>query len=292
MYSKPNLLNSFLLVYFFELEQRLNLRDNQLHDVKFQSEESNTDEFLKRYFKTYISEHNKIESTDIKQLNIKIDSEEYFIHLNNLQSYKILNVLLPEELSQEQKQNIAKAKKSVYTNPDLYLEITDGSAIHFESIELKSTKNNKIPGSSVQQISPFEWVIFVKRGKDKVSIATGYYLNSITSKLPFPDRSPRPQIAFKTLENWNKKYRNLKGETLVVENITKLNKEKMILLNDWQDFLTNEWMQIIQAETARNNEKWFNNAIRKFAIKFLDYTARLTEEEKIALKTRLEDMIK
>lgn len=290
--STPSLLNSFLLIYFFELEQKLNTEENHLQKVKFQSEESNTDEFLKKYFKEYLSRNNNIEATNLKQLQIKIDVEEFIINIEDLFSYRISNVLLPEELSKEQKQNIANSKKSVYTNPDLYLEITDGNYTYFESVELKSTKDNKIPGSSVQQVSPFEWVIFVKRSKGEVSITTGYYLNSITNKLPFPDRSPRPQIGFKTLENWNKKYRKVKDQVLTIENITDLNKEKISLLNDWQDYLANEWLQIIQAASSKNNEKWFNNALRKFAVKFLDYTDKLSEKEKISLKNKLLKMIK
>lgn len=290
--STPSLLNSFLLVYFFELEKKLNKKENQLQKVKFQSEESNTDEFLKKYFKEYLSRNNNIEATNLKQLQIKIDVKEFIINVEDLFSYRISNVLLPEELSKEQKQNIANSKKSVYTNPDLYLEITDGNYTYFESVELKSTKDNKIPGSSVQQVSPFEWVIFVKRSKGEVSIATGYYLNSITNKLPFPDRSPRPQIGFKTLENWNKKYRKVKDQVLTIENITDLNKEKISLLNDWQDYLANEWLQIIQTDSSKNNEKWFNNALRKFAVKFLDYTDKLSEKEKKSLKNKLLKMIK
>lgn len=290
--STPSLLNSFLLIYFFELEKKLNTEKNQLQKVKFQSEESNTDEFLKKYFKEYLSTNNNIENSNLKQLQIKIDVEEFLINVEDLYSYKILNVLLPEELSKEQRQNIANSKKSVYTNPDLYLEITDGNYTYFEFVELKSTKDNKIPGSSIQQVSPFEWVIFIKRSKDKISIATGYYLNSITNKLPFPDRSPRPQIGFKTLENWNKKYRKVKDQVLTVENITELNKEKVSLLNDWQDYLANEWLQIIQADSSRNNEKWFNNALRKFAVKFLDFTDKLSKKEKKILKEKLQKMIK
>mgnify|MGYP003330257066 CR=1 FL=1 len=41
----------------------------------------------------------------------------------------------------------------------------------YEKIELKSTKDNAIPGSSVQQINPDEWVIFVKH--TRFSIITG-----------------------------------------------------------------------------------------------------------------------
>lgn len=289
---KPNLLNSFLIVYFHKIENELNNTKNGLETIKFQSEEANTDEFLKRYFQDFLSKHNDIRDVKLKKLAVKIDSEESIIDIEELKSYKITNVLLPEHLTAEQKKDITIAKKSVYTNPDLYLEITDGENIYFESVELKSTKDNNIPGSSVQQVSPFEWVIFVKRDNEKVLVTTGFYINSITEKLPFPDRSPRPQIGFKTLLDWNKKYRKVENDILKIENSIEINNDKIKLLTDWQDFLASEWLEIIKSEESRNSEKWFNNAIRKFALKFLEYSEKLTIDEKENLKNKLTKLIK
>ena len=292
MNTTQNLLNSFLIVYFYKIENELNTTKNGLETIKFQSEEANTDEHLKKYFQEFLLKHNDLSNVKLKKLAVKIDAEEHTIDIENLQSYKIKNVLLPEQLSTEQKKSITESKKSVYTSPDLYLEITDGTNIYFESVELKSTKDNNIPGSSVQQVSPFEWVIFVKRDNDKVLVTTGFYINSITEKLPFPDRSPRPQIGFKTLLDWNKKYRKVENEVLTIENITEINNDKIKLLTDWQDFLATEWLEIIKSEESRNSEKWFNNAIRKFALKFLDYTNSLSESEKEKLKQNLTKIIK
>ncbi|AIG29687.1 hypothetical protein IA01_04025 [Flavobacterium psychrophilum] len=289
---KSNLLNSFLIVYFYKIENELNNTKNGLETIKFQSEEANTDEFFKRYFQDFLSKHNDVKDVKIKQLAVKIDSEESIIDIEKLNSYKITNVLLPEHLTAEQKKEITKAKKSVYTNPDLYLEITDGTNIYFESVELKSTKDNNIPGSSVQQVSPFEWVIFVKRDSEKVLVTTGFYINSITEKLPFPDRSPRPQIGFKTLLDWNKKYRKVENDLLTIESSVEINNDKIKLLTDWQDYLASEWLEIIKSEESRNNEKWFNNAIRKFALKFLEYSEKLTKSEKEKLKNNLTKLIK
>ncbi len=287
-----NLLNSFLIVYFYKIENELNTTKNGLETIKFQSEEANTDEFLKRYFQSFLLKHNDLSGVKLKKLSVKIDSEEHTIDVENLMSYKIINVLLPEHLSTGQKKSITESKKSVYTSPDLYLEISDGTNIYFESVELKSTKDNNIPGSSIQQVSPFEWVIFVKRDNEKVLVTTGFYINSITEKLPFPDRSPRPQIGFKTLLDWNKKYRKVENEVLTIENISEINNDKIKLLTDWQDFLATEWLEIIKSEESRNSEKWFNNAIRKFALKFLDYTNTLTEADKEKLKNNLTRLIK
>ncbi|WP_187477904.1 hypothetical protein [Amniculibacterium sp. G2-70] len=292
MNTTQNLLNSFLIIYFYKIENELNTTKNGLETIKFQSEEANTDEHLKKYFQEFLLKHNDLSDVKLKKLSVKIDSEEHTIDIENLQSYKIINVLLPEQLSVEQKKSITESKKSVYTSPDLYLKITDGTNIYFESVELKSTKENNIPGSSVQQVSPFEWVIFVKRDNEKVLVTTGFYINSITEKLPFPDRSPRPQIGFKTLLEWNKKYRKVENEVLTIENITEINNNKIKLLTDWQDFLATEWLEIIKSEESRNSEKWFNNAIRKFALKFLDYTDKLTESDKQNLKSNLTKLIK
>lgn len=292
MNSKPNPLNSFLVVYFYNIENELNNSKNGLETVKFQSEEANTDEFLKKYFQAFLSKHNNIRNVKLKKLTVKIDAEEYTIDIEKLKCYKISNVFLPENLTFEQKKEITKVKKSVYTNPDLYLEITDGTNIYFESVELKSTKDNNIPGSSVQQVSPFEWVIFVKRDNEMVVVTTGSYINSITEKLPFPDRSPRPQIGFKTLLDWNKKYRKVENEVLKIENITEINNEKIKLLIDWQDYLASEWLEIIKSKEVKNNEKWFNNAIRKFALKFLEYSENLSSLERENLKKNLTNLIK
>ena len=292
MNTTQNLLNSFLIVYFYKIENELNTTKNGLETVKFQSEEANTDEHLKKYFQDFLLKHNDLSNVKLKKLAVKIDFEEHIIDIENLQSYKITNVLLPEQLSLEQKKAITGSKKSVYTSPDLYLKITDGTNIYFESVELKSTKDNNIPGSSVKQVSPFEWVIFVKRESEKVLVTTGFYINSITEKLPFPDRSPRPQIGFKTLLDWNKKYRKVENEILTIENITEINNDKIKLLTDWQDFLATEWLEIIKSEENRNSEKWFNNAIRKFALKFLDYTNTLTDIDKEKLKDNLTKLIK
>jgi hypothetical protein len=288
---KPNLLNSFLLVYFYSIENKLNNTKTGLETIKFQSEEANTDEFLKKFFKEFIVKNNSIKKTKFEKLSIKIDAETYIFETKDLLRYEVVNVFLPEQLTETQKKKITEAKKSVY-NPDLYLEITDGREVFYESVELKSTKDNNIPGSSVQQVSPFEWVIFIKRDNDTVSVTTGFYINSITEKLPFPDRSPRPQIGFKTLVEWNKKYRKESDKILSIENITEINKDKIKLLTDWQDYLATEWLEIIKSKTSKNNEKWFNNALRKFVVKFLDYSDSLTKVEKEKLKKNLNNLIK
>ena len=290
--KKPTLLEAFLIIYFNEIEKKLNQSDNKINEIKFQSEEANTDEFLKIFFKEFISLNNNINETNIKNLVVKIDNNNYEISTKDVINYRIVEALLPTELTESQKKNILDNKKSVYTNPDLYLKIFDGKDYLYESVELKSTKNNNIPGSSVQQVSPYEWVIFIKRGVNSVKVTTGYYLNSITNKLPFPDRSPRPQIGFNTLENWNSKYRKENNQNLIIKTESEINFEKIKLLEDWQEFLTDEWIEIIKAENIKNNEKWFNNAIRKFSLKLLKLSQSKSEEENQKLIDKLNKLIR
>ena len=73
----PNLLSSFLIVYFYKIENELNNTKNGLETIKFQSEESNTDEFLKKYFQDFLSKHNNINDINLKRLAVKTDSEEH-----------------------------------------------------------------------------------------------------------------------------------------------------------------------------------------------------------------------
>ncbi len=47
-----------------------------------------------------------------------------------------------------------------------------------------------------------------------------------------------------------------------------------------------------QSEESKNSEKWFNNAIRKFGLKFLEYSEELTKIEKESLKKTLTKLIK
>lgn len=286
-------LKAFLTLYFYQLEVLLNSNTTELEQIKFQSEEANTDEFIKLFFQGFIKNNNIIVIDDIEVLTLFNGDEVVNFNITEFENYRITNVFIPGELSQEQKKTITESKKSVYTNPDLLLQIEDGNSIHFESLELKSTKNNNIPGSSVQQVSPFEWVIFVKRSLVKIEVSTGHYINSITEKLPFPDRSPRPQIGFNTLSNWNKVNRVIKENQLIIIDEVEITNQKIKLLSDWQDFLATEWMSIITSgDDLKNNEKWFNNTLRKFAIKFLEYSEDLTTIERDALLKRLTSLIK
>jgi hypothetical protein len=280
-----NPIDFFLAAYFFQLENLLNQEKKGLAKVKFQSEEANTDEYFKAFVADIITKNNSISTLEIE--NVIINNNRF--EIKELQEFKIIEVILPNELSIEQKQQSAKEKDGIYTNPDILIKIENGENIYFQTIELKSTKVNAIPGSSIQQVKPYEWVIFIKRNQ-KIEITTGFYINSIIEKLPFPDRSPRPQVAFNTLSKWNQTNRIIENENLIYNIDKESEATKIKLLNSWQNFLTDEWLDIIKSENVNKNEKWFNNAIRLFAMKFLDYTETLDEKELNDLYERLKKL--
>jgi hypothetical protein len=282
----------FLALYFYNLEIILNQNDSGLSSVKFQSEESNTDEYLKKFFKPFILNNNNIQNIENEMCVFDIDGKKTSLTKNVFLNYRITDVLLPENLTQEQKLLISKQKKSVYTNPDLYLIISNGIEIWYESVELKSTKMNNIPGSSIQQVSPYEWVIFIKRTDTNVEVTIGHYINCITDRLPFPDRSPRPVIGYNPLKEWNLENRKLIGKDFYLKINTDEHIQKLKILEDWQDFLATNWMEILLKKSNKISEPWFNNAIRKFVIKIFDYTENMTSDEVGLFYQKIKKMIK
>lgn len=204
-YDFNDTVNCFMFAYMYELELSLNDSKTSLLDVSFQSDEANTDRPLKVFIKEFIeNSFNKLPQSKLEtQLNLNLSSYKENFHYKYFSNISITKVFLPDELSIEHKEQIAENKSSVYTNPDLFFKISDGTNTTYRSIELKSTKNNAIPGSSIQQIDADEWVIFVKHNKNSIELTTGQYIHSINSKLQFPDRSPRPQVAFNELTSWN-----------------------------------------------------------------------------------------
>jgi hypothetical protein len=284
--------DQFLSLYFYYLETILNQDNSGLSKIKFQSEESNTDEYLKKYFKKFIKDNNHLQNIPNKKCIFEIDGKREIVSNNKFNDYKIVDVLIPEELTQEQKNKISETKTSIYTNPDLYLMITNGKEFWSESVELKSTKVNQIPGSSIQQVSPYEWVIFVKRSETNTEVTIGHYINCITDKLPFPDRSPRPLIGYVPLKEWNNENRFIIENVFNLKINTKEHIEKLKILEDWQDYLASKWIEIINKNSTKNSEAWFNNAIRKYTLKVLDLTKNMTPKEIETLYLKIRNMIK
>lgn len=283
-------IQNFMCIYMYKLEEDLTNHKDDLIEVSFQSDEANTDRPLKEYLKKHIEESFSSipEDTDITSLCFEGAT---FTDMLAIKQIRVNRVLLPEDISDELKEAIKASKSSVYTNPDLYLELKLGNELSYESIELKSTKNDSIPGSSIQQIVPEEWVIFIKHTGKNISISTGQYIHAINSKMQFPDRSPRPQVSFKAMFTWNKDNRIVKSNTLCYEKDDDDN-NKRALISDWQDVLSQRWIDILfNATSTKANEPWFNNNMRKFILSFLTKYENLTDAEKKEFKERVESLI-
>ena len=155
----------------------------------------------------------------------------------------------------------------------------------------QSTKKDAIPGSSIQQILPNEWVIFIKHAKNNISVTTGQYIHAVNSKMQFPDRSPRPQVSFQEMKKWNAQNRVLSYQSLIYKKDLEEN-TKYELIDDWQNVLAQRWIDILfNSKNIRSNEPWFNTTMRKFIILFLDKYDSLSISEKERFKKNINDLI-
>lgn len=286
-----NIIEAFMNVYMFELEKELQKHKEKISQISFQSDEANTDRPLKEYLRDFINT-NFYKIPDSSTIDtISLGKEIQFTdNSKELKLIKINKVLLPEDITQEIKEELSKNRKSIFTNPDLCLEIIYKNQKYFQTIELKSTKNNSIPGSSIQQVKPEEWIIFIKHSSNNVEISTGQYINAINAKMEFPDRSPRPQVSFSELQKWNNKNRKLSQNELSYNIDDKYFKEE--LLYDWQKVLVDDWIDVLFDFEPTENPTWYNNTLRKFIIEFLYKYDNLSEYEKKKFKENIKKNIK
>ncbi len=286
--------NYFMYIFMYELELQLNNLHNEISTLQLHLDEANTDAELKRFIKNFIEKNfNTLPQEKMNHtLTISTDNVAKNFQYSDFDNFYICKVLLANEIDSSVKKQISK-NSSVYTNPDLLFIITDGITEGFMRVELKSTKKSSIPGSSIQQVDPLEWVIFVKNNtnKNEVHIQTGQYLNCINSKLQFPDRSPRPQVSFNELHNWNKQNRLLSTQNISYRKITPEVELKNLLLLDWQNFLAQKWIDVLFNNNYKSKEPWFNTNLRKFILMFLKKYDTLTLDEKNAFKTSIESVL-
>lgn len=274
------ILHCFLAMYLRGLEQNTKLLQT-LASIDYQQDEANTDKPAKIVIRDFMNTHPQLGVTNFSEVMIVQDIENYHISLIDLQQVSIDKAYIPEELSQDIKHAIKQAKNGAnYTNPDIYVDLVYQGVKYSISIEVKSTKDNKIPGSSVQQIDPFEWVIFIKREKNQsVQLTTGMYLNSITNRLPFPDRSPRPEVAFDTLKDWNEQYIKQHDNQLILQYNPKDIEQKSQILLDWKQKLVTDWLAVVQKKPL-SSRKWFDDTLILFAKQLVDYYEMLEPNEK------------
>ena len=274
----------------YELEKYLLLKKDEISKISLWSDEANTDRPMKEYLKKII----ETEFFEIpEQSTIKnIITNSHKANISDFDYIKINRVLLPEEITEDIKNKLYINKASVFTSPDILLEIIKEKDFLYEPIEIKTTKTDSIPGSSIQQIIPEEWVIFIRFTKNDIEITTGQYIHSINAKIQFPDRSPRPQVSFLELKNWNENNR-ISTDNSLIYNLDSENLAKLELIKDWQNVLADRWIELIfETDRVKANEPWFNNNIRKFILKFLKKYDLLSEEEKRSLKEKIIRLIK
>ena len=288
-------LQIFMYIYMFELECWLNQHYEEVLNISFQSDEANTDRPLKEYLKQVIENQcNCIKKLSNVERLVVCDDEKNSVEYRVseiIKDIKVEKVLLPEDITPRIKELLKANNGAVYTNPDICLVFNINGTEEYETIELKSTKSDTIPGSSVQQVTPNQWVIFVKHERTNAKIATGKYLHAINSKIQFPDRSPRPQVSFAELESWNENCR------LFFDNIVEYNSEgedslKYELLTDWQGVLARRWADIVLDNEPSNREPWFNNNLRRFILEFLNEYDDMSPLEQKQYKKFLERVIR
>lgn len=281
-------LQLFMYLYMYELELWLNEHSREVLDISFQSDEANTDRPLKEFIKNAIELHcNTL--TLLNDINyIIIDDVRYDIS-ESIKNATINSVILPP-ISDNLKSILKSKKNAVFTEPDICLAVNINGSVEYETVELKSTKTDAISGSSVQQILPDEWVIFVKHGKKGAEITTGQYFHAINSKMQFPDRSPRPQVSFSELQNRNNLYRK-NDNTSVTYNSADDESIKYELLTDWQGVLAKRWTEVVFDSNPKKREPWFNNNLRKFILEFLSCYDKMSPDAQKKYKEFLADII-
>lgn len=279
MEKNQMILEAYMSAYLYELETMINKNNKIFEKVKFQQDEANTDKDVKEAIKKFIvDECNRI--TLINQ--VSIDNVTYNIDKN---SFVVEDALIPDDYDSTI-HNLMAQENAMYVNPDLVLKCSFFGKTVYQRIELKSTKSDKIPGSSVQQVLPDEWVIFIQhKDGEKIKTITGKYKDSISGKMAFPDRSPRPEISYGELKKWIDDYRVTCEETLTIKK-DNLEIDKEELLTNWQEVLSKRWLNVLRSD-KKENEPWFNNNLRKFILEFLNYYDALDENGKKGFKDKV-----
>lgn len=277
------LIEAYMRAYLYELEKEINANQNILKDVRFQMDEANTDKEVKQVLKDYI---NNSCNTIKKIKKVIIDNKEYDLDIHAFSVF----ARIPDDYTEDDKELVKEEKSAVYVNPDMILKCKIHDIETKQYLELKSTKDDKIPGSSVQQVVPDEWVLFIKHSKGKIESVSGQYKNSISGTMQFPDRSPRPQVSYNELKQWLQEYRVETESTLEFRH-DKNNEGKEKLLTDWQGVLSDRWLNVLKSDKKKKNEPWFNNNLRKFVISLLEYYDSMSSNEKESFKGKIKNNI-
>lgn len=329
-----NNLEDFLIIYMYFLEEKLNLqKQDKLRNIKFKSGKQNLDSPLIQRIMEIIEKDNfysldtLIEKPINKIKNLQVGNKTKTISLVDFKGWNV-QILLGDKKNYSNKQDKGKkwdghfksANADFFVPPDLGFIITDAQGnTYYKRVEIKMTKaegKGKIPGSSIQQLSENEWLIFFKyslesKSKDAsskseigniIDVTIGYYTDAINWKqdretnkiiVPFPDRSPRPIVSFSRLKKWNEQNRIAIGDTIHYkknQNKTFQNDENII--KDWKWNLIDRWIEIVLNPEKTNytsKDKWFDVVLKEFIISFLQKYNNLTNDEKEEVERRLKE---
>lgn len=275
----------YIYAFMYELEEQLNLNSNLFENVSFQSDEANTDKELKIVIKNFILSN----LTSLKKIK-SINSNSNTVHVINA---RIKDVLCSDEISGPIKlylESKSRTRGRVYKSPDLLLVIEFNDIDYYQAVEVKSTKDDKIPGSSVQQANPEDPVVFVRHKNGMIEVSTGLYMNAITDTMQFPDRSPRPQVGYKNLKDWNNNFRFISDDLLEFRyDENRANKTR--LFDDWQQVLCDRWIAMLNSNAKNTNEPWFNTNMRKFVLQLLEQYDQLSDKEKLDFKDKINNQL-
>ena len=284
----------FMCLYMYGLEVFLNENKTEFHNIELNKDEANLDSPLKAKIKELIENSYRTyqEIEEIKNVSfIEIDGQKHDVS-DDIKKARIDEVILPGNITDELKNILKSRKGGVYTKPDLCLKVEIAGSIEYVTIELKATKENAILGSSVKQIDFDEWTVFLKRTKSLIKFTTGQYINAINSKVRFPDRNPRPEVAFSEVESWNSNYRKIENNTLIFSPSSE-NENKKNIIKDLDNVLADRWVRILFGEEKqRGRTPWFTYELRRFIIKFLDKYDELSDNNKKKLKKNIKAKIK
>ncbi len=275
--------DKFLYIYMYQLEVGLQFLNKEIAKLPFQIDEANIDSHINMFIKNYIVSnnlHNIFTTSEYSQLNIN----DIIYTYNDLKDIHIHKVLIKSEITNDIKENL-KSQNKIYTSPDLLFLITDGVNSIYKKIEIKTTKNNQILGSSVKQIDTDSWCIFIKRYKDKCDILTGKYLYAIDGKLRYPDRNPRPTISFNQLKLFNSHNRVIQDNNIIYNWEEKDLVYKESVLKETNDFITSQWLDIVKEENVNKTD--FQSIIKLYSLKLLNEYDKMSSDEKNDFKNKL-----
>lgn len=244
-----------------KISESLSAKLEDFKNLTIMEDELNIDKYIKQ-------EVIKIIMADLLEINTSLSSS---------------NITIKALLTKEQyfcDTNVRNNESDISKFCDLVLVYQEAGVNKDAEIEIKKTKSNFIPGSSIKQIKPEKAILFFKYHNSEVELEVGYYFQTVCERIPFPDRSPRPTISYNYLKETNEAIRKNVLSLKIVKD-----RNKTIFQDNWMDQLVLNWMDDVTATKLKRN--WFFIIIRKFCLKAINYYEKLSEEDKKAFKENL-----